>query len=89
MSPAELESITRLRELPHWERLRDVAIRRLERFEGSISRVLFKSRSEVDPLEIEFYRGFRQGVFYVLDGLPNTAIDQLKKLADDNEKEVD
>jgi len=29
-------------------------------------------------LEIEYFRGFRQGVMYVLDGLPNGADSEIK-----------
>lgn len=93
MDPATLESIARLKQLPHWEKLREAATTRLERIEASQARLLFKTRSKLDPQEvieeIEFYRGFRQGVMFVLDGLPNTAERELKELLNDNEKEVD
>ena len=87
--PQVLESIVRLAELPHWQRLKDEARKKLESNESSISRLLFKTRSPVDPVEIEYFRGFRQGVMYVLEGLPNQARDEYKKLIEGTNKEVD
>jgi hypothetical protein len=87
-SPEVIESIVRLTELPHWQRLKDEANKHLERFERSLSRALFRSRSEPDLAEIEYARGFRQGVTYVLEGLPNTILEEWKTL-NAEEKEVD
>jgi len=87
--PQVLESIVRLAELPHWQRLKDEAQKKLERNEDTVYRLLFKTRSPVDPLEIEYFRGFRQGVMYVLEGLPNQARDVYKKLIEGTNKEVD
>lgn len=85
-SPEAIESIARLVELPHWQRLKDEANKKLERMEATMARALFRSRSEPDLAEIEYARGFRQGVTYVLEGLPNTILAELKQL---EEKEVD
>ena len=87
--PQVLESIVRLAELPHWQRLKDEAQKKLERNEDTVYRLLFKTRSPVDPLEIEYFRGFRQGVTYVLEALPYEALQELKKLNEDTNKEVD
>ena len=87
--PQVLESIARLAELPHWQRLKDEARKKLESNESSISRLLFKTRSPVDPVEIEYFRGFRQGVTYVLEALPYEALQELKKLNEDTNKQVD
>ena len=86
--PEVVENIARLTMFPQWQNLKDEANKRLERYEGSISRLLFKTRSEVDPTEIEFYRGFRQGVFYVLEGLPNEILAELKRSNEETQKEV-
>ncbi len=54
--------------------------------EDSIDRLLFRTRTPVDPIEIEYFRGFRQGVMYVLDGLPNEITAQFEReLAKDKE----
>ena len=88
-----LESIARLSRIPHWERLKEEALKKVEAHERSVSNVLFRTRSPVDPLEIEFARGFRQGVMYVLDGLPNSAIRELllriEQMDEEDNKEVD
>lgn len=34
----------------------------------------------MDPLEVEYFRGFRQGVMYVLDGLPNGAKSEVQRI---------
>ena len=87
--PQVLESIARLAELPHWQRLKEETQKKLEKNEDTVVRLLFKTRSPVDPLEIEYFRGFRQGVMYVLEGLPNQARDEYKKLIEGTNKEVD
>ncbi len=74
-----LESIVRLIQLPHWQRFREEASKKLEKHESEVSRLVFKSRTPVDPIEIEYFRGFRQGVMYVLDGLPNEAAKELER----------
>lgn len=54
--------------------------------EASIDRLLFRTRTVVDPIEIEYFRGFRQGVMYVLEGLPNEITAQFEReLAKDKE----
>ncbi|HSG26920.1 MAG TPA: hypothetical protein VLA34_00470, partial [Candidatus Krumholzibacterium sp.] len=59
---------------------------KLVRMEDSIDRLLFRTRTPVDPIEIEYFRGFRQGVMYVLDGLPNEITAQFEReLAKDKE----
>jgi len=65
-----LERITLLENHVGFKALREEANAKLVRMEKSISRLLFLTRTEVDPIEIEYFRGFRQGVKYVLDGLP-------------------
>lgn len=79
MNPGVREDIARLTTLPAWKRLRDEVEKKLASHEGQVSRLVFKTRSPIDPLEIEYFRGFRQGVMYVLDGLPNSALEAIKK----------
>lgn len=74
-----LERIHLLKDHVGFQALREEAQRKLERSEAAISRLLFRTRSQVDPLEVEYYRGFRQGVMYVLDGLPNNALAEFEK----------
>lgn len=84
-----LESIIRLSELPHWERLRGEAISKIERNEASVSKVVFRSRTPIDPIEIEYSRGFRQGVMYVIDALPRQAKAELiRRLAATEERDA-
>lgn len=79
----DLESIVRLTELAHWPRLRAAVLDKLARHEESVSKVVFKTRTPVDPIEIEYARGFRQGVMYVLEGLPNQAkLELARRLAE-------
>ena len=59
-------------ETPGWKDFREEALKKVRKHEESVTRLLFRTRSPVDPLEVEYDRGFYQGVLYVLDGLPNT-----------------
>lgn len=54
-----------------WKILREAALAKVARHEESVKRLLFRSRTPIDPVDIEYDRGFRQGVMFVLDGLPN------------------
>lgn len=58
--------------MPGWQKLCSEADKKLSSNEDAITRLIFRTRTEVDPIELEYFRGFRQGVKYVLDGLPNT-----------------
>ena len=87
-----MDDIVSLTRTPQWKVLVQEAEKKLRRFENTLSYQLFKSRSPVDVAEVEYYRGFRKGVMYVLEDLPNTVQVQLaKKLAelDAEMKEVD
>lgn len=46
---------------------------KLNKMQDSITRLLFRTRTAVDPIEIEYFRGFRQGVKYVTSILPEEA----------------
>lgn len=54
-----------------WKALREEALKKVASQEKTLNSLLFRTRTPVDPIEIEYFRGFRQGVMYVLDGLPN------------------
>ena len=54
-----------------WNVLREEAMTKVARHEESVKRLLFRSTTPIDPVKIEYDRGFYQGVMYVLDGLPN------------------
>lgn len=73
--------------LPGWQSLREKALEKLGANEDTVNRLLFRTRTEVDPLEIEFFRGFRQGVMYVLDGLPAGVEPEIKRVLARQEKE--
>ena len=47
--------------------------------EKALSRMIFYTRAEVDPIEVEYFRGFRQGVKYILDGLPGEIQAEFKR----------
>lgn len=66
-----------------WKALREEAMKKVASHEESVKRLLFRTRSPVDPVEIEYSRGFYQGVIYVLDGLPNTMKAEFEKLLRD------
>lgn len=66
-----LSLVTGLLEDGAWKALREEALKKVVSHERSLTSLLFKTRTPVDPIEVEYFRGFRQGVMYVLDGLPN------------------
>lgn len=86
-----MESIVRLTQLPHWERLKEEGRRKIVRVESSMTRLLFTSSAEIDPKRVEYDRGFRQGIMYILEGLPNEVALEWNAFlkAAQTEKEVD
>jgi hypothetical protein len=66
-----LSLISGLLETAGWKALREQALKKVVSHEESLNRLLFRTRTAIDPVEVEYFRGFRQGVMYVLDGLPN------------------
>lgn len=82
-----LELVSALPELEGFKALREEALRKVDRNESSVARLIFRSRADINPVEIEYSRGFRQGVMYVIDGLPNEIIKEfhreLHKLAEE------
>jgi hypothetical protein len=46
---------------------------KINKMEGSLTRLLFRTRTPMDPIEVEYFRGFRQGVLYVTSILPEEA----------------
>lgn len=70
-----------------WKALREEALNKLRANEDTVSRLIFRTRSEIDPLEIEFFRGFRQGVMYVIDGIPTGVEPEIKRILAQLEKE--
>lgn len=80
-----LQRVTALLDHNGWKALREEALKKVASHEDSISRLIFRTRTDVDEKEIEYYRGFRQGVMYVIDGLPN----QIKAEFDKGLKESD
>lgn len=71
MEMRDLGLVTDMVDTAAWKVLREAALTKVRRHEDSVNRLLFRTRTPVDPIEIEYDRGFRQGVVYVLDGLPN------------------
>lgn len=67
----DLGLVTDLITTAGWRVLREEALAKVARHEESVKRLLFRTRTPVDPVEIEYDRGFQQGVMFVLDGLPN------------------
>ena len=86
-----LESVERMvKTYSAWQLYKAEALEQLDRKQQSINRVIHLTRSPVDPIEVEYYRGFRQGVMYALEGLPNELIDHaLPKLLAEIAKESD
>lgn len=66
--------------MPRWATFRDEAEAKLEKHENVINHVVHKTRDPVDPLEIEYFRGFRQGVKYLLYAMPAAARAELDRL---------
>lgn len=66
-----LERVSALLDHGGFKALREEALKKLAANEDSINRLLFRTRTPVDPIEVEYFRGFRQGVMFVLDALPN------------------
>lgn len=70
-----------------WRVLREEALKKVTKHEESVQRLLFRTRTPVDPIEVEYDRGFYQGVMYVLDGLPNTMKAEFqRRLSDPKER---
>ena len=62
-----------------WKALREEALKKVASHEASLNRLIFRTRTEINPVEVEYFRGFRQGVMYVLDGLPNEIRDEFER----------
>lgn len=56
--------------MPGWAKLQDEAEKKIASHRKMWTGLIFRSRTELDPLEIEYYRGFEQGVEWILQGLP-------------------
>lgn len=69
-----------------WRVLREEALAKVAKHEESVNKLLFRTRTPVDPIEIEYDRGFRQGVLYVIDGLPNAMRTEFLRRANDPEE---
>lgn len=82
-----MENVFRLVTLPMWEGLKGEAEKKLLRNEESVSKLVFRTRTPVDPVEVEYFRGFRQGVKYVLEGLPNEIQAEFKRFLAEKESE--
>lgn len=72
-----------------WQLFKEEALEQLERKQDTINRLVHTTRSPIDPIEIEYFRGFRQGVKYVLEGLPNELVAALPRLLAEIDKERD
>ena len=66
--------------------LKAEAMKKIAAVEDSLTRLLFRTATEVDPLRVEYDRGFRQGVLYALEALPNELAAELRRTL---KKEVD
>jgi hypothetical protein len=64
--------------MPAWKLFRAEVEKKLQANEDTINRLVFRTRTEIDPLEIEYFRGFRQGVTFALEGLPNKILSEYK-----------
>lgn len=74
-----LERLARLLDNPSFELLKEEALRKVERNEDSVRRLIFKTMSPVDPLQIQYDRGFSQGVHYALEALPHEILAEFKR----------
>lgn len=83
-----LEAVERMVEsYDGWALFKAEAYEQLGLKEAIIDRLIHKSRAPVDPIEIEYFRGFRQGVIYVLDALPHELVAALPRLLEQLDKE--
>lgn len=82
--PRSRETLDRVSQMAEsyrpFELLKDEAFKKLERVENSLTKLLFRTSTEIDPLKIEYDRGFRQGVIYALEGLPNEIAAEWQRL---------
>lgn len=81
-----LSLVTGMLEEPAWKVFREEALKKVVSHEESLNRLLFRTRTEVNPVEVEYFRGFRQGVMYVLDGLPNAMRSEFERLLKESGK---
>jgi hypothetical protein len=79
----DLGLVTDMVDSAGWKVLRDAALAKVARHEDSVIRLLFRSSTPLDPVKIEYDRGFRQGVMFVLDGLPNAMQAEFKRRLND------
>lgn len=79
LETGKLESVERLTRHPGWEALKEFADQKIARVEKSLTRLLFTSAAPVDPLRVEYDRGFRQGVKWILEAAPVEAQVAYKK----------
>ena len=69
-----------------FELLKKEALKKVEKNEESVSRLVFRTRAELPMEEIEYSRGFRQGVMYVIHGLPNEIKAEFKRKLKEGEQ---
>ena len=82
-----LERITSLEGHTGFAALIQECDNKIAKMQGSITRLLFRTRTPLDPIEIEYFRGFRQGVLYATSILPEEAkAEFLAELAPKKEK---
>lgn len=82
-----MERITLLQEHVGFHALQQEAENKLGKMEQSINSLLYRTRTPIDPIEVEYFRGFRQGVKYVIDALPKEIQAEFKReLAQQKEK---
>lgn len=75
-----LEEVTRLVEDSRgFALLKEQARIKIASVESSLTKLIFRTSTQVDPLRVEYDRGFRQGVIYALEALPNEIVAEFTK----------
>ncbi len=82
----ELGQVVDLISTGGWRILREEALAKVAKHEESVKRLLFRTRTPINTADIEYDRGFQQGVMYVLDGLPNTMQAEFLRRAKDGDE---
>jgi len=87
--PETLELVSRLPKLRSFQLLQNEALKAKERHFATLAKMLMKTRKPVPELEIEYDRGFWNGVEWALEKLPNGVTKEFERLLEQNEKESD
>ena len=69
--------------------LREAVLERIAKHEAAFTRLVFRTAEAIDPERVAFDRGFRQGLMFAIEGLPNEIYAEWKRTLKEREEEAD